>query len=285
MPIMPTATVKPGYKPQAEDTSIDADVLMFQLLRQRSSSDRLSMASSMVQNGRRFSLANLNRQFADRLAPTKFALKVAQAWLQEDWPSNCIPQGSEMTWIQDSSGLAAQLHGILTALAIPYYVTGGLAAIAYGEPRTTRDVDIVIAIDAAGIDALVNALEAQGFYVPGVEDFKSGRMMTLSVTDMISISRADLVMSGNGEFDHIKLTRRSQLDWPGVGQLYFASPEDVILNKLQWRQRNRSDKQWRDVLGILKVQGESLDFYYLQDWAKQLELVDDLAQAMLEAGL
>jgi hypothetical protein len=285
MPIIPAVTVKPGYKPQADDTSIEADVLMFHLLRQRSSGDRLHMASAMVQDARRLSLVSLKQRFADRLSPREFARKIAQAWLQEDWPVDAIPHGTEMTWIQNSTGLASQLHQILVELEIAYYITGGLAAIAYGEPRTTRDVDIVIAIEADKIDALVMALEAQGFYVPGVEDVKSGRMVTLSVMHMASISRAALVISVDGEFEQIKFDRRRGLDWPESGVLYFASPEDVILNKLRWRQQNRSDKQWRDVLGIMKVQSELLDFYYLQDWAKRLDLVDDLAQAMVEAGI
>lgn len=82
----------------------------------------------------------------------------------------------------------------------------------------------------------------------------------------------------------------------------LASPEDIILNKLQWSGatlrmshplRNahqesgatQSDKQWRDILGILKVQGESLDFDYLNSWSNRLGFTEDLQQARTEAGL
>ncbi|MBD2462577.1 hypothetical protein H6G89_16145 [Oscillatoria sp. FACHB-1407] len=68
-------------------------------------------------------------------------------------------------------------------------------------------------------------------------------------------------------------------------ELYFASPEDTILNKLRWGKRSQSEKQWRDVLGILKVQVENLDYGYMADWANQLGILDDLQQALTEAGL
>lgn len=87
-----------------------------------------------------------------------------------------------MTWIQDSTELAAQLHNIFAAVEIPYYVTGGVAAITYGEPRTTRDLGVVISVPRDALNPLVAALEAAGFYVPGVEDAASGRMRTLQVT-------------------------------------------------------------------------------------------------------
>ncbi|HEY9702882.1 MAG TPA: hypothetical protein V6C58_10570 [Allocoleopsis sp.] len=80
-----------------------------------------------------------------------------------------------MTWIQDSTTLAGQLHKILESLNLRYYITGGLAAIAYGEPRTTRDVDLVVEIDITQIEFLVQILAQEGFYVPGVEDVLNGR--------------------------------------------------------------------------------------------------------------
>lgn len=242
------------------------------------------MGIGMMRDARSLSLIGLKSRFPD-LTGEAFARKVAVAWLQEDCPDHFTPLLNEMSWIQDSSGLAALIDRILREQAIPYYITGGFAAIAYGEPRTTRDLNIVLEISLENIDRLVTVLEATGFYVPGVEDIKTGRMTTLGVTHIETISRADLVLSGNEKFDRVKFERIRVIDFPGVGMLNFASPEDIILNKLRWGRESQSEKQWRDVLGVLKVQGDSLDFEYLREWANQLGLGEMLERAFVEAGL
>ncbi|MEO0488000.1 MAG: hypothetical protein AAF215_23895 [Cyanobacteria bacterium P01_A01_bin.123] len=269
-----------GYQPQSIDTSIEADQLLFTLLRQRSNADRLLMAIAQHEGFRALFLAGLRKRF-NQLTPKI----VATAFLKADYPDAFTPFGNEMTWIQDSIGLALQLHEVFEALEIPYYVTGGVAAINYGEYRTTTDVDIVLSVSADDIRQLATDLAQIGFYVPGVEDAVSGRMRTLQITHMETIARADLVVAGDEAFDIAKFQRRQVTKIPGRGSLYFASPEDVVLNKLRWRQRGQSEKQWRDVLGVLKVQSTALDINYLQEWAERLGLSTDLATAMQQAGL
>jgi hypothetical protein len=283
--ILPIA--KPGYRPQAEDTCVETDLVFFGLLRQRTPTERLQMSFSMVQSARRFSLQCLSQQFS-QLTADQLAYKLATAWLQDDYPDGLPltpPNDFEMSWIQDSTEITVRLHQILSDLGIAYYVTGAVAAIAYGEPRTTRDVDLVLEILPAQIDALVLALVSSGFYVPGVDDVKAGRMRSLSVTHIQSISRADLVVSGDGAFDQNRFQRRRLLMTPSGEQVYFSSPEDIILAKLLWGQRSSSEKQWRDVLAVFKVQQEALDYGYLSEWAEQLDLSDLLNQAMVEAGI
>jgi hypothetical protein len=273
-----------GYRSQAEDTSVETDRVTFYLLRQRTNAQRLMMAASLTRGARQLSLHCLRQQFAC-LSAQDFARKIALAWLQEDCPPNFTPQGNDMTWIQDSIALAVQLHRILEGLGIPYYITGGVAAIAYGEPRTTRDLDVVIEIPSTAINRLVEVLEQEGFYVPGVEDVRLGRMFCLGITHIESISRADLVIAGTEAFDRLKFERRRMIEMPGAETLYFASAEDVILSKLLWGMRSQSEKQWRDVLGVLKVQADSLDYDYLTTWANQLGIFAPLNLCMTEAGV
>jgi hypothetical protein len=280
---IPKFVIKPGYRPQADDTSVETDLLTFHLLRQRTAGERLRMAASLTRSARKLSLCSLRQQFG-YLSPTQFAKKIALAWLQENCPPNYIPTGESPMWIQDSVSLAIKLHPIFEELGISYYITGGVAAISYGEPRTTQDLDLVMAISPDVIDRLSDALTEAGFYVPGIDDVKSGRMRTLQIIEMESISRADLVVAGTDEFERLKFTRRRVIEFEGTA-LYFASPEDVILNKLRWRQRSGSEKQWRDVLGVLKVQAENLDYGYMREWAEQLGLIDALNQAVTESGV
>ncbi|MEL6229166.1 MAG: hypothetical protein AAFR24_04590 [Cyanobacteria bacterium J06627_3] len=267
------------YTPQSTDTSIEADRHLFKLLAQRTYEQRMAMTVRYTQGGFAMSLGGLENRFG-HLDQQAFACKVAQAWLGEHWPPGFEPKGDPMTWTQDSIGLARRLHVIFDDLKILYYVTGGIASTTYGEPRFTIDLDLVINVSGSNLYPLVAALEADGFYIAGVDDAVSGRMKTLQITDQQTIERADLVIAGNEAWDAVKFSRR-QL----INTIYLASPEDVILNKLRWRENSQSEKQWRDVLGVLKVQGQGLDFDYLQTWADRLELTSDLKKAMGEAGL
>lgn len=267
------------YRPQAQDTSIEADRHLFTLLAQRSNEERMAMTARHTLKVLHMSLAGLKSRFG-HLPDPAFAQKVAQTWLSDRWPVGFEITGNPMTWIQDSTNLAQRLHNIFETLGIVYYITGGVAATAYGEPRSTIDLDLVINVSGRALYPLVESLEADGFYVPGIEDTVAGRMKTLQITDQATIDRADLVVASNEPWENVKFGRRQIIN--GV---YLASPEDVILNKLRWGQNSQSEKQWRDVLGVLKVQGNNLDFDYLQQWANTLGLASDLTQACQEAGL
>jgi hypothetical protein len=175
------------YRSQADDTSVENDRFIFSLLRARSIQQRLNMAASLMRSARNLSISALRYQYPT-LDPTAFSRKVAEAWLQEFCPEQYIPGNNPMAWIQDSIGLAGVLHPIFDRLSIRYYITGSVAAIAYGEPRTTQDLDLVLEIERDSIPSLAAELEASGFYVPGIDDAVSGRMQTLQVRHIESIS-------------------------------------------------------------------------------------------------
>ncbi|MEO1209543.1 MAG: hypothetical protein AAFX78_08375 [Cyanobacteria bacterium J06638_20] len=281
---IPLLSPPPGYRPQAEDTGLDTDLLCFYLLRQKTVVERLQMGAQLTRSARQFSLNCFHQRFA-HLNAQQFARKIAEAWLQEHCPPDYVPGGSEVAWIQDSIQLAVNLHQIFVTEDIPYYVTGGVAAIAYGESRTTQDLDVVLFIAREVIPSLATALEQAGFYVPGVEDVVTGRMTTRQVTQVNTISRADLVITDDNEYEQLKLGRRQSYQLTDETAIYLISPEDLVVSKLQWGQQNQSQKQWRDVLGILKAQQESLDYEEMHRWAATFDLVARLEQATLEAGV
>lgn len=273
-----------GYRAQAIDISIEADLLDFYLLRQRSVTERIAIAAHLMDGAKELSLYSLSRQFVG-LSPEQFARKLAEAWLQEDCPPDYVPQGSEMTWIQNSVELAAQLHTILTAAEISYYVTGGVAAIAYGDPRTTRDLDAVIRIPISAVAQLQRTLEQAGFYVAGADDVAAGRMKTLQITQMATISRADLILADESPYGEQQFARRRRFPFPNGAEVYLAAPEDIVVSKLRWGLRSESEKQQRDVLAILKVQQDALDYQYMYCWVAEFELSHLLEQLVTAGGV
>ena len=273
-----------GYCPQSSDTNINADLLRFHLYRQRTTIERLILGAKYRQSARQLSFECLRQNFAEFTAEA-FAQKIATAWLQEKCPLDYIPPLNLMSWTQDPTAIASLLAQILNSANIPYYITGGVAAIAYGEPRATIDLDVVISIDLVDLPTLAANFEANGFYVAGLADVMAGSLRCLNITYLETIENVDLMISGCEEYDLIKFDRRKYYTLSGSGEVAIASPEDVIISKLIWRRESQSDKQWRDILGILKVQQEKLDFGYFREWIERFELEDDWHRAKVEAGV
>jgi hypothetical protein len=273
-----------AYQPQAIDTSVESDRYQFELLRQKTPSERFAIAAQMIRWAKTVSLRGI-RKVRGELAPEYFA----RAVLQEKWTPQLILSGDMAMWVQDPGEIARMLHLIFESLNIPYYITGGVCAIAYGDPRTTRDLDVVVEIGRSQIMTLVTRLESEEFYCPpdAVSDIQSGRARTLSVTHTQLVLNADIVLNADTEFDRSKMARRRReaIGLEETERFWLASPEDVILAKLLWGRQSQSEKQWRDVLGVLKVQGDALDFAYLNHWAAPLDLTELLQRAIPAAGL
>ena len=276
--------LKPGYRPQSEDKTPLADAIDFYRLRQLTNSQRWQISISLTRWAKTLSLRGMKKA-----CPQTFPERFAQSILDSKWLSILTPTSDPSKWTFDPSEIAKLLHPILETLGISYYITGGVAASAYGDPRTTRDLDLVIELNQQTISQLVQALEAAGFYCPpaAVADIQTGRSRVLSVTHMTQVLNADIILNSNSDFDHSKMARRrlEALDQAGIEHYWIASPEDIVLAKLLWRKSSQSMKQWTDILGILKVQDQHLDFDYLWHWAEILGITTDLDQAFTEAGI
>jgi hypothetical protein len=278
---------KKNYQPQAVDTSIDADIYLFTRLQQLSLAQRIKMLIAHNRGVKKLCLAGIKSRH--RGVPLEQIRQIfVRAVLAEKFSPDFHPRGiDEIMWIQDSIALAGEMHQLFESINIPYYVSGGVASSVHGEPRSTRDLDLVIEVKTERIDLLLTTLETMGYYCPegAVEDLKQGRSLLLNITHTETIANADLYLSDTSPFAQSQMARRMLLDLDGIPPFYVASPEDIILQKLRWGRKSQSEKQWRDVLGILKLQAESLDYAYLTEWAEHLDLVDALSQALAEANL
>jgi hypothetical protein len=175
------------------------------------------------------------------------------------------------------------------SLRIPYFLGGSMASSVHGIYRATADANFVAALRPHHAEPLATLLQP-AFYAD-VEAIRgaaaAGRSFNL--IHLNSMLKVDVFVIGTSPFHLMQMRRRIlQATAPdGQATLYVASAEDTILAKLQWYRDGGgvSDRQWTDVLGVLKVQGPALDRAYLCDWASQLGLTDLLARAMDAAGL
>ncbi|MBE9050266.1 hypothetical protein IQ243_07555 [Nostocales cyanobacterium LEGE 11386] len=285
--VSPEISPQSKYQPQAADTNIEADKYLFARLRQLSWKQRLEMFTAHERGVKKLCLAGIKSRHRGA-SQEEIRGIFCRAVLAERWRVDFQPTGNdEDMWIQDSITLAAELHFIFESINIPYYVSGGVAASLHGEPRSTRDLDLVMEIQPDDIDVLVTTLEEAGYYCPSgaVEGLKQGHERMLNITHTETIANADLYITDVSPFAVSQMERRRLIDLEGIPKFWVASAEDTILQKLRWGRGSQSQKQWRDVLGIIKLQAESLDYKYLTQWAENLDLVDALSQAFTEAGV
>lgn len=179
-------------------------------------------------------------------------------------------------------------------LGIAYHIGGSVASSAYGFARATLDVDLVADVQVAHVQPLV-ALLQEAYYIDRemVQEAIRHRS-SFNVIHLDTMIKVDVFILKPQPY-HQEAFRRARRDTlvdtlveeEPAREFYLASPEDVILNKLDWFRLGGgvSDRQWNDVLGVLKVQASSLDLVYLRRWAAELGLTGLLDRAFNEAGI
>jgi hypothetical protein len=182
----------------------------------------------------------------------------------------------------DPIALASSVARILDSLGIGHTIGGSIASAFAGEPRSTVDIDIVAALDASHVPALVAALSGD-FYVDDEALRRAVRDRTS--TNLIHHAtqlKVDIFVAGGTPLDEQQLARRQEVSiGPGL-TLHVHPPEDILLQKLRWYRKGGevSDRQWRDILGIIRVQGRHLDRDYLRVNAPVVDVADLLARAL-----
>jgi hypothetical protein len=158
----------------------------------------------------------------------------------------------------------------LDAAAIPFMVTGSFASALHGEPRTTHDIDIVIDPPAGALERFVASLPDDVWYVDidTATDAVRRRSM-FNVIDLRSGWKVDFIVRKERPFSVEEFARRVPAELHGVA-VFATTPEDAIVAKLEWAAKAESERQLRDVVGIVQVQGDALDVAYADRWARAL---------------
>jgi hypothetical protein len=188
--------------------------------------------------------------------------------------------------LPDPIAAATRVADVLDRIGVTYVIGGSFASSVHGEPRSTNDVDMVADLHDADVDAFIEGI-GSGCYVSRdtmIDAVRTGG--TFNVIEISSAMKIDIFVAGSDAFDRERLRRRVGITFssgPQATTLFVDTAEDTILRKLEWYRRGgeSSERQWRDVMGIVNAQRSNLDRTFLRDWATALG-VADLVERVLE---
>lgn len=168
--------------------------------------------------------------------------------------------------------LIAETIARLDRAEVPYMITGSVASSFHGQPRSTRDLDIVIDPDRHGTERLIQELERGGLYVDRAVALGAFEVSTqFNAIDGAAGWKIDFMLRKDRPFSREEFRRRVRSDLLGT-LAWIASPEDTILAKLEWAAATDSHRQLGDVAAMLDVGAGSLDLAYVDRWVTDLGL-------------
>ena len=176
----------------------------------------------------------------------------------------------------------------LNRMNVRYMVTGSVASTAYGEPRLTHDVDLVLEISRLQISSLCEAFPLSEFYCPPeeviVEEVQRARRGHFNIIHHESGFKADCYLMGDDPLHQWGMNRRRKIDMNGE-PVYLAPPEYVIVRKLEYFREGGSEKHLRDIRNMLEVSADLLDLSEIaikvgennleKEWARAREQTTD----------
>ena len=177
----------------------------------------------------------------------------------------------------------------LERLGVPYYIGGSLASGVHGTYRATADADIVADLHDDQVDGFAAMLTEQFYADPEMMRDAIQHRASFNLLHLATGFKVDVFINKGRPFDRSQFERRisAPIKPGGEDSVYLADAEGTTLAKLEWYRLGNevSDRQWNDILGVLKVQGGDIDRDYLRHWAARLGLSDLLARTFNDAGV
>lgn len=177
---------------------------------------------------------------------------------------------------------------VLENIGIPYVIGGSLASTLHGMIRTTQDSDIITEMRLEHIQPFITSLQNDFFIDEEMIVDAIQRNSSFNILHSETMFKVDIFIPRPRPFQQSQLARaeRQAFELETTLSANFASAEDTILSKLEWyRMGNEtSERQWRDILGILKTRAGDLDLEYLKKWATDLNVADLLERALKQSG-
>jgi len=180
-----------------------------------------------------------------------------------------------------------KVTGVFEKLGVPYLIGGSLASTLYGMVRTTQDSDIISEMRLEHLQPFVSALQDEFFIDDEMIAESIRRNSSFNIIHRETMFKVDVFVPPPRPFLQSQLARaqRQTFTFESEVSAKFASPEDTILSKLEWYRLGGevSERQWRDILGVLKTRTGELDLAYMQKWASELEVEDLFKRVLNEA--
>jgi len=177
---------------------------------------------------------------------------------------------------------------VLERLGIEYVVGGSLATSLHGIPRSTLDVDIVADLRMGHLQGFVAALQTDFFVDSDMVKDAIRRRATFNILHLGTMFKVDVFVIGADELLTTELARKQRMRVQAEphAEVFVATAEDMVLQKLLWYRAGGeiSDRQWSDIVGVIKTQGPRLDLGYLRLWAGRKDITPLLMRALAEAG-
>lgn len=179
-----------------------------------------------------------------------------------------------------------RITSVLETLGLRYALGGSLASSLHGEPRSTHDIDILADVPRLAIPALGTALRGE-FYVP--EDAVRRAVeahASFNVVHLASGHKVDVFVAGTTRLDVAQLASARPVDLGEGARVRVTAPEILVLRKLAWYRAGggTSERQWRDVVGVIRVQGDGLRLDEVADLVRELDVTDLLERARADAA-
>ena len=180
-----------------------------------------------------------------------------------------------------------KVTNFLEKLGIPYLIGGSLASTLYGMVRTTQDSDIIAEMQLEHVQQFVSSLQNEFFIDEEMIADSIQRHSSFNIIHRDTMFKVDIFIPSPRPFQQSQLARvrRQTFQLETDISANFASAEDTILSKLEWYRMGGevSERQWRDILGVLKTKAGDLDLDYLRKWANDLKVTDLLERALKES--
>jgi hypothetical protein len=176
---------------------------------------------------------------------------------------------------------------VFEKLGVPYLIGGSLASTLYGMVRTTQDADIIAEMRLEHLPLFLSALQEEFYMDEEMIIHAIQNNASFNIIHRESMFKVDVFIPRPRPFLQSQLVRAQPQTFEFESKLSakFASPEDTILAKLEWYRWGGevSERQWRDILGVLKTCAGKLDMEYLRKWADELNISDLLERSLIEA--
>jgi hypothetical protein len=265
----------------AKDTPLEMEAVQLELFRKASPAKRFALMSSFSSTLRQASLRQLEQRFG--------FIEARYKWIQIHYGEAIAKSlGDKLkvsrSGVNETEEALQALVAVFQNMKIPYRIVGSVASSTQGMMRSTLDIDMVAKVEAQHISQL--ALQLQNEYhldeELAIEAVKKGSSFNL--IHLATMIKIDIFILGKRPYDVVSFERERLENLDGL-TLSFKTPEDVILGKLEWfvQTDKTSERQWSDIVGLMKVQAGALDMDYMQTWAGELGISELLGQALKDA--